>query len=239
MKSRLTLVATALMVTACGTSSPEPGAVQPNASPPPAERAESATPGGPTGDGAPRTVQAGAPGEASRVLDADEVASLGAPSHHPADVRFMQGMIPHHAQAVEMVALMPGRTENPRLQSLGQRIEISQIDEIALMARWLEDRGEAVPGGRMGHGSMDGGLMPGMLTPAEMEELAAATGLEFDRLFLQFMISHHEGALVMVQELFATPGAGQETFANKFAGDVDADQTMEILSMQQMLDESR
>jgi uncharacterized protein (DUF305 family) len=193
-------------------------------------------------------VQAGAPGEDSRELTANEVASLGVPGHSDADVRFMQGMIPHHAQAIEMVALMPGRTRDERLLRLGGRIEISQRDEIALMERWLRDRGESVPGAGEttghdvatgGHGGMHGGLMPGMLTPEQMDQLAAAEGVAFDRLFLELMIVHHQGALVMVRELFSTPGGGQESWAFQFASDVDSDQEMEIRRMGQMLDELR
>jgi uncharacterized protein (DUF305 family) len=163
----------------------------------------------------------------------------------------MQGMIPHHAQAIEMVALMPGRTTNDRLLRLGGRggrIEISQRDEIALMKRWLQDRGESVPdqAGTAGHdmaggdhAGMHGVLMPGMLTPEQMDQLAAAEGVAFDRLFLELMIGHHQGALVMVEELFSTPGGGQESWTYQFASDVDADQEMEIRRMRQMLDELR
>ncbi len=140
-----------------------------------------------------------------------------------------------------MVALMPGRTTNDRLLRLGGRIEISQRDEIALMARWLGERGEAAPEahgtGTEGHGGMHGPLMPGMLTPEQMDRLAAAEGPEFDRLFLELMIGHHEGALVMVRELFSSPGGGQESWTFQFASDVDADQEMEIRRMRQMLDE--
>lgn len=184
-----------------------------------------------------RTVQPGAPGEASRVLTAEEAAGLGHITHTPADVRFMRGMIPHHAQALEMAALIPGRTEHEGLHLLGRRIEISQRDEIAWMTGWLERRGETAPmmGAGHAHGLAEGDLMPGMLSLAEMDALAAARGAEFDRLFLEGMIKHHQGALRMVAELFGSPGGGQETEIFRFAADVDADQDMEILRMRDML----
>ncbi|WP_419940586.1 DUF305 domain-containing protein [Candidatus Palauibacter sp.] len=189
------------------------------------------------GDGEVRTVQPGAPGEASRVLTVQEAASLEHVTHTPADVRFMQGMIPHHAQALEMAALIPERTGHEGLRLLGRRIEISQRDEIAWMTRWLERRGETAPmmGTGHAHGLGEGELMPGMLSNEEMAALAAARGSGFDRLFLEGMIKHHAGALTMVAELFVSPGGGQETEIHRFASDVDADQDMEILRMQELL----
>ncbi len=184
------------------------------------------------------TVQPGAPGEATRRLTTEEAAGLEGPRFSEADVRFMQGMIPHHAQAIDMVALVPDRTESDGIRLLARRIDISQRDEIRLMGRWLETRGEALPGEATGH--VYGGeheLMPGMLTPEDMDQLAAATGSDFDRAFLEFMIGHHEGALVMVAELFSSIGGGQETEVHRFASDVDADQDMEILRMRDMLNE--
>jgi uncharacterized protein (DUF305 family) len=148
----------------------------------------------------------------------------------------MQGMIGHHAQAVEMTALLASRTTSDAMRNLARRIEVSQADEITMMQRWLEARGQEIPGPHAHH--MAGAtLMPGMLTQPEMDRLAAATGAEFDRLFLEGMIKHHEGALVMVKELFATPGAGQESEIFAFASDVDADQRMEIDRMRGMLKE--
>ncbi|WP_419949691.1 DUF305 domain-containing protein [Candidatus Palauibacter sp.] len=184
-----------------------------------------------------RTVQPGAPGEASRVLTVEEAASLEHVTHTPADVRFMQGMIPHHAQALEMAALIPERTDHEGLRLLGRRIEISQRDEIGWMTRWLENRGETAPmmGAGHAHGLGEGELMPGMLSQEEMAALEAARGADFDRLFLEGMIRHHQGALIMVAELFTSPGGGQETEIFRFAADVDADQDMEILRMQEML----
>lgn len=193
--------------------------------------------GGEAGEGEMRTVQPGAPGEATRVLTVEEAASLEHVTHTPADVRFMQGMIPHHAQALEMAALIPERTDHEGLLLLGRRIEISQRDEIAWMTRWLERRDETAPmmGAGHAHGLGEGELMPGMLSREEMDALAAARGPEFDRLFLEGMIKHHQGALTMVAELFGSPGGGQETEIFRFAADVDADQDMEILRMRDML----
>lgn len=154
----------------------------------------------------------------------------------------MQGMIAHHAQALAMTSLVPARSGRADLRLLAERIEVSQRDEIALMQRWLHDRGADVPSPdarHMHHGGADGAaqqtLMPGMLTDAEMTELANAQGPAFDRLFLQFMIRHHEGALVMVSELLATSGAAQESEVFRFASDVDADQRAEIARMRALL----
>jgi uncharacterized protein (DUF305 family) len=170
------------------------------------------------------------------VIAADKATDLSKVQATPADVRFMQGMIGHHSQAVEMVELLRTRTTRKDMQLLGQRIALSQEDEIKMMQHWLQVRGQDVPGPHAMH--MHGAtLMPGMLTPEEMERLAAAKGAEFDRLFLEGMIKHHGGALTMVQELFATPGAGQDTDIFAFASDVDADQRMEIDRMSAMLKE--
>ncbi len=185
---------------------------------------------------APRTVQPGAPGEPSRVVDSDDASAPGPPVYVEADVRFMQGMIPHHAQALEMTALVPARTESTALRRLALRMEISQRDEIGLMERWLRSRGEPVPGeGAHGvHG--EGELMPGMLTGEQMGRLAAARGEEFVRLFLELMIYHHRGALVMVDQLLAAPGGGQASEVFQFASHVEADQRMEIRRMEGMLE---
>lgn len=154
------------------------------------------------------------------------------------DARFIRGMLAHHAQALEMTALVPGRTSRQDIQLLAERIDVSQRDEIAMMERWLRARGEAVPAAGAGHahhGGADHPPMPGMATPEEMADLAAAAGAEFERLFLELMIRHHEGALVMVAELFATPGGGQATDVFQIASEVDADQRAEIARMQRML----
>jgi uncharacterized protein (DUF305 family) len=179
-------------------------------------------------------VQPGAPGQPSRVITVTEAAGASKVAATAADVRFMQGMIRHHTQALEMTALLPSRTAREDMRLLARRIELSQADEINLMQRWLDLRGSAAPGGHPhdGHGP---GLMPGMLTPEEMEHLATARGGEFDRLFLELMIRHHDGALVMVEDLFTTDDAGQEAEVFAFATDVEADQRIEIDRMSAML----
>ena len=184
----------------------------------------------------PPIVQPGAPGESSRVISAEKARDLSRVQYTAADVQFMQGMIGHHRQAVEMVELLRTRTSSDAMRKLGDRIDLSQADEIKMMAHWLEARGQEVPGPHAMH--MHGAtLMPGMLAAEEMERLAAARGAEFDRLFLEGMIKHHGGALTMVKDLFATAGAGQESEIFAFASDVDADQRMEIARMDAMLKE--
>jgi uncharacterized protein (DUF305 family) len=149
----------------------------------------------------------------------------------------MQGMIGHHRQALVMSALVPARTPRRDFALMAERITLSQESEIAQMQRWLQQRGEALPAAdahvhaAMGHGE----LMPGMLTEAELKQLEGARGTEFEKLFLQLMIKHHEGALHMVKQLFASPGAGQDAEIFIFAGDVDADQTAEISRMRALL----
>jgi uncharacterized protein (DUF305 family) len=156
--------------------------------------------------------------------------------HTEADVRFMQGMISHHAQAVEMSDLVDNHTSSEAMRKLAQRIQVSQADEIKMMERWLSTRGAEVPAAHAHH-AMGATSMPGMLTAEEMARLSAAKGRDFDRLFLEGMIKHHEGALVMVKDLFATRGAGQDSDIFAFASDVDADQRMEIDRMRGMLKE--
>lgn len=145
----------------------------------------------------------------------------------------MQGMIGHHAQALVMTEMVPSRSNSDGMRLLARRIEVSQDSEIEMMGQWLRQRGETVPGthDHMHH------LMPGMLSDAQLAEMRAATGVEFERLFLRYMIGHHEGALTMVAELFASEGAAQDADIYQFASDVDSDQRMEIRRMQQMLDE--
>jgi len=180
-----------------------------------------------------RILQPGAPGQDTKTIDTAQATDLSKVGHTPADVKFMQGMIGHHAQAVEMVALIADRTATEDLKRLGLRIQVSQEDEMNMMRRWLEVRGEKIPGPHAHH--EPGGFMPGMLTSEEMAQLAEAKGKEFDRLFLQGMIKHHGGALMMVDELFKSPGAGQEGDIFAFASDVDADQRMEMERMYMML----
>lgn len=182
-----------------------------------------------------KILQPGAPGQDSKVISTAQATDLSKVQATPADIKFMQGMIGHHAQAVEMVALINDRTANPNMKMLGLRIQVSQDDEMDMMRKWLAERGAAIPGPHAHH--EPGGFMPGMLTPGEMAALAAAKGVEFDRLFLQGMIKHHAGAITMVEELFKSPGAGQEGGIFAFASDVDADQRMEIDRMSAMLKE--
>jgi uncharacterized protein (DUF305 family) len=185
---------------------------------------------------APPVVQPGAPGEASKVMSSAAAEALPTPGYTSADVTFMQGMIHHHSQAIDMVELLKTRTGSDDMRKLGKRIEVSQNDELGMMRRWLEARSQEVPGPHAHH--MPGApLMPGMLTPDEMATLAAAKGTEFDKLFLEGMIKHHAGALVMVKDLFATSGAAQGSEIFAFASDVDADQRMEIDRMSAMLKE--
>ena len=184
----------------------------------------------------PPIVQPGAPGEPSRLISSAEASDLAGIGFTDADVKFMQGMIGHHQQALEMSALVNERTANESMKRLALRIIISQEDEIGMMQEWLKARGQALPNPHAHH--MHGAtLMPGMLTQDEMKRLEAAKGVEFDRLFLEGMIKHHMGALYMVEELFKTPGAGQETEMYAFASDVDSDQRMEIERMGAMLRE--
>ena len=162
------------------------------------------------------------------------------PRYTAADVRFMQRMIAHHAQALAMTTLVPTRTRRDDIRLLAERIDVSQRDEIALVRQWLESRHQEVPSLKAHHGQHDAAghqtLMPGMLTEEELTRLAKVTGTEFDRLFLQLMIRHHEGALTMVAELFGTNGAGQEPEIFRFASDVDADQRAEIARLRAILE---
>lgn len=183
---------------------------------------------------APPIVQPGAPGEAPQVISVAKATDLSKVQFTEADVKFMQGMIGHHAQAVEMVGLLKTHTTNPDMQKLGMRIEVSQADEIKMMEKWLQTRKQPLPDPHAHHTHPEA-MMPGMLTQAEMDALAAAKGPEFDRLFLEGMIKHHGGAITMVQHLFATPAAGQDSEIFAFASDVDADQRMEIDRMGAML----
>jgi uncharacterized protein (DUF305 family) len=193
----------------------------------------------------PVVVQPGAPGQPSKKLPASTRATLPRPSQ--AEIEFMQGMIMHHTQAVDMTALIASHTENKDLRSLGARISSSQSDEIKFMQRWLAGWGESIstPMPGMQGMNMSGQtiqttqpmtLMPGMLTPEQMTALKNAKGAEFDRLFLTGMIQHHNGALTMVKDLFNTAGAGQNAEVFDFATDADNTQRVEIRIMQSMLE---
>jgi uncharacterized protein (DUF305 family) len=190
----------------------------------------------------PVIVQPGAPGAPSKTLPPSTRGTLPPPSS--ADVAFMQGMIMHHEQAVEMTAMMASHTQNKELRTLGARISTSQSDEIKFMKRWLAARGEKVPEPMPDMPGMDMSqdeshpalaLMPGMLTPQQMEALRKARGAEFDHLFLMGMIQHHNGALTMVKDLFNTAGAGQDAELFNFATDADNTQRAEIRIMEGML----
>jgi uncharacterized protein (DUF305 family) len=201
----------------------------------PAARAEQSD------SGAPAVVQPGAPGKPSRRLPSSTTAKL--PPRSQTDAGFMQGMIMHHAQAVEMTGLIESHTTNQELRTLGARISRSQTDEIKFMKRWLAARGEplsmpmpAMPGMGMPGMEMPHHLMPGMLTSEQMEALRKAKGAEFDHLFLTGMIQHHNGALTMVKDLFDTAGAGQDAELFNFATDADNSQRAEIRIMQGMLE---
>jgi uncharacterized protein (DUF305 family) len=200
-------------------------------------------------------VQPGAPGHSNKTLT-PETATAAPRKPSEADVKFMQGMIMHHGQAVEMTDLLRTRSQDKEVQALGKRISISQTDEMRFMKQWLTDRGLPLSE----HGSMDVAgmdmagmdmagmdhtdhmampMMPGMLTPAQMKALAAASGAAFDHLFLTGMIQHHTGALIMVKDLFATQGAGQDPQLFDFASDVDNTQQAEIDIMRHLLKEKQ
>lgn len=199
----------------------------------------------------PPIFQPGAPGQPARVMSAADSVELSRTGFTADDVRFMQHMLVHHAQAVEMVGLLRGHGADSRVRRLGERIALSQEAEMALMRDWLVARGQpaeaadlhaghANHGGHAGHGApgaaaSDVPLMPGMLSPAQMQALAAARGPAFDRLFLEGMIRHHQGALDMVDGLMALPGAGEDTLLSDFLSSVVADQAAEILRMQSLL----
>jgi uncharacterized protein (DUF305 family) len=183
--------------------------------------------------GAPVVVTMGRPGEASTSAPMSTAAKGVTLPYAKGDVTFISGMITHHAQAIEMVNLLKSRTESESMRMMALRIEVSQNDEIAWMRRWLDERKQPQPSEHAHH--MPGGMMPGMLSDADIAKLAAAKGPEFDRLFLEGMIKHHMGALIMVEELFNAPGSAQQADMFDFASHVDSDQRMEISRMTQML----
>jgi uncharacterized protein (DUF305 family) len=194
-----------------------------------------------TSDGV-STVQPGAPGKPSKTLPSDAGPM---PLREPSapDVAFMQGMIMHHNQAVEMTAMIESRSHNPEVLELGKKISISQTDEMGFMKRWLQDHGKPttmeMPGmdhmAGMDMSSMQMPMMPGMLTEDQMKALRNSTGATFDHLFLTGMIQHHTGALSMVKDLFRTPGAAQDPLLFDFTSDVDNTQQAEIDTMRHML----
>jgi uncharacterized protein (DUF305 family) len=200
----------------------------------------------------PPIFQPGAPGAAARIITPGEAVALSRSTFIAADVAFMQHMIVHHAQAVEMVGLLETRGASPAVKLLGRRIALSQQSEMDLMRDWLTQRGQPLEMAGMNHAGMDHSahashgaghampasetpVMPGMLSPAQMQTLAAASGPAFDRLFLQGMIQHHQGALDMVDDLMANPGAAEDSLLSDFTASVVADQSTEILRMQSIL----
>jgi uncharacterized protein (DUF305 family) len=204
-----TAIALALGMSACTATSPE-----------------SREPSGPV-------VQLGAPGEPNRTMSPEEAAGIEVPEHTEADVAFMQMMIVHHDQAVTMAEWVDERTQDRDIRLLAERMRISQEAELEFIAGWLQDRGTPLQGEHADHGD---GMMPGMLTEAQLDQLEAASGEEFERLFLQFMIQHHAGALEMVAELRAG-GGGMELSVGQFAREVEGDQGIEISRMQGLLSE--
>ncbi|MEP6730100.1 MAG: DUF305 domain-containing protein [bacterium] len=186
---------------------------------------------------------ASGPGRAA--AQADFVAKAKADSarlpYTEADIQFMSGMIGHHSQAIVMAGWAPTHDANPAVRRLAERIINAQQDEITIMRLWLSDRHQPVPEAKPGpmkmmmNGAEHEMMMPGMLTEAQMKQLDAARGSEFDRLFLTYMIQHHKGAVTMVKDLFAAYGAGQDETVFKFASDVNVDQSTEIARMERML----
>jgi uncharacterized protein (DUF305 family) len=193
--------------------------------------------GGPGVEASPHPDQGSA---VDRGIAAAQVDSARYP-YTEADIKFMSGMIHHHAQAIQMSRLAPTRAASPSVKTLAERIINAQDDEIRTMQSWLRDRRQPVPepnpaGMKMTmNGTEHTMLMPGMLTPEQIKQLEQAKGLEFDQLFLTFMIQHHRGAIGMVKELFDSYGAGQDELVFKFASDVNVDQTTEVARMQRML----
>jgi uncharacterized protein (DUF305 family) len=187
-------------------------------------------------------VQPGAPGQPGKFLDEKTVWTPAKTPFGP-DVEFMQGMIMHHSQAVEMVALLRTRGKSPALKSFGEKISVSQSDEIGFMQRWLESRGKPttmqMDHSQMSAADMKNMMMPGMLTPEQMATLAKARGAQFDHLFLTGMIQHHGGALTMVNDLLRDPAAGQDPVLFDFMTDIVNTQSAEIKIMQGMLDKEK
>lgn len=187
----------------------------------------------------PNLIAPGAPGETGRRLTPEEAAALAeetdavARAYGEVDVAFVQGMIVHHSQAIELVALVEGRAEHPDLAVLSERIEVGQLDEIEQMQRWLTERGEPVEGAHHEHHAM-----PGLLTDEELAELAATAGAEFDQAYLAAMIYHHQGAVRMVEELIAA-GGGTETELFTLATHLASEQQVEISRMSHLLAELR
>jgi uncharacterized protein (DUF305 family) len=180
-------------------------------------------------------IQPGAPGDSARELSAEEAIEIAVTSHSPADSLFMQDMIPHHNQAVQMAELVADRTNRPELVDVAGRIDVSQEDEIKFMQQWLRERGERVPDPTAHEAMHTTHKMAGMASAEQMAELAAADGTAFDTLFLTLMITHHEGAVKMVEELMEQPGSAFDTALFQFTSDITNDQTAEIERMNALL----
>ena len=180
-------------------------------------------------------IQPGAPGDSARELSAKEAIEIANTSYSPADALFMQDMIPHHNQAVQMAALVADRTNRPELVDVAGRIDVSQADEIEFMQQWLRERGEDVPDPTAHEAMHTTHKMAGMASPEQMAELATLKGTDFDRLFLELMIPHHEGAVKMVEELMEQPGSAYDPVLFKFTTDITNDQTAEIERMNALL----
>jgi len=180
-------------------------------------------------------VQPGAPGELARTLTAEEATAIASTAFSPADVRFMTDMIPHHHQAMEMAALVADRTNRPEIVDLAGRISASQSDEIAFMQNWLTERGQLAPDPTNHDHMHTTHSMAGMATPEQMAELAALSGIEFDRLFLKLMMPHHDGAVKMVEELLEQSGSAYDPVLFEFTSDITNDQTAEIERMNALL----
>jgi uncharacterized protein (DUF305 family) len=180
-------------------------------------------------------LQPGAPGDTPRQISPAEAIRIARTSHSPDDVRFMQDMIPHHHQAVEMAALVADRTNNSELIDVAGRIDAAQGDEIAFMQNWLRERGEPMPQPDAHHAMHTSHQMAGMATPEQMAELAAAESAAFDQLFLQLMITHHEGAVKMVEELLEQPGSAYDPTLFEFTSEITNSQAAEIERMNALL----
>jgi uncharacterized protein (DUF305 family) len=183
----------------------------------------------------PAVIVPGGPGESAQVLPGAEAAERRTPVPvSPADVEFVAAMVPHHRQALELAALAPGRAVDAGVLAIADRISAVQGAEIAMMQSWLDGQDDALGAGHGGgHGGHDGELHPGMATPEQVAALGAATGPAFDRMFLDLMIAHHEGALVMADAVRA--GGGTDVLVSQMADDVTATQSAEISRMRDLL----
>ncbi|MET8050865.1 MULTISPECIES: DUF305 domain-containing protein [unclassified Streptosporangium] len=207
MRVALIAVIAALSLSAC-TSEPEPSA---------APQAQASAP----------VIAPGRPGEVARTVDPSEAATLvPLPTANAADVKYVQDMIVHHRQALDMSALAPTRSEHTKLKGLASRIKDAQGPEIQFMTTWLQQQGQRVPEHHAGHGDM-----PGMATPEQMEALKAASGKDFDRLFLQLMTAHHQGAITMSEQVLTS---GSHVRIEELANDVSVTQSAEIRRMREM-----